>query len=124
MKTKRISLLFELENIINALAAVRIMSAELGSDQFATVEDFRAAPACIESLSILVTERLRLLSRAIRDEVDPRLLWCPDNSVLRGIEDAPEFKDIIITGWSAKRRRREAQAELRRVAKSKRRRSR
>lgn len=114
-KQKRVSLLAELGTIGNCLTAIRIMAAELDTDQFANVTDYGAAPACIESISVLITERLRLLSRVIRDEVDPRLLWCPDNAVSPGIADDPEIKDIIITGWSSKRRRREAKAELRRT---------
>ncbi len=114
-KQKRVSLLFELETIKNCLTVIRIMAAELGTDQFVNATDYRAAPACIEGISILMGERLRLLSSVVRDETDPRLLWCPDNAISPAIADDPEIDDIILTEWDSKRRRREAQAEFHRT---------
>lgn len=115
MKPKRISLSYELAEIVSALGAVRVLAEELAHGQFETQHDYERAPRWIAAVTGVVLERLRLLTRAMTGNVDPKLLWSHVNAAPPGVEDEPEVEDVVIVEWSAQRRHHQAKAELRRT---------
>jgi hypothetical protein len=69
--------------------------------------------ACAASSVALVRERLRLLTRAVVDDIDPQLLWNGENSArARSPDDDP---DLLLVEWSHERWAARARQELRRI---------
>jgi len=81
MKAQRLSLGWELGEIERAVDAARIL-CDLGAEgQFATQQEAERAPLAAAAVLALVTERLRLVRRAIHGWMPPELLVAPHNEV-------------------------------------------
>jgi hypothetical protein len=102
---KAISLSNELHLIAKGIDGVRLTAERLSVD--ASGEEGRMAGVIASQLTIL-RERLLLLDRVVRGDVDPRLLWCTENDALPLIDDGThDDEDVTFQVWSER-------AELRR----------
>lgn len=69
-------------------------------------------PETISALLVLLIERLRLVDRVVRGDVDPRLLWCSENDAASRYIEA---QDTQLSAWSDKKLARHHRAELKRA---------
>jgi hypothetical protein len=63
----------------------------------------RDAPTGIFSILALVRNRIELLRRCIRNEMDPALLWAPHNAVEDPAVSGEFPEDIILFSWDSLR---------------------
>jgi hypothetical protein len=114
MEPKTVSLSGELHMLMRAVDGARDIAERLNESRF---HDGNLPLSLAASLA-LVRERLRLLDRAVRGSVDPRLLWCPENDAVPLLSDGTDDgNDVRLNTWSdddvVRRRRREWKAALR-----------
>lgn len=99
-KRRMVSLSCELHLIARTIDATRILSEKWRDSHFDHEELPRLAHALHGTL-VLVRERLALLDCAVRDTLDPRYLFCPEN---QAFEEAPgDDGDVILKAWSARK---------------------
>src|SRR5262245_45940597 len=94
MKARRLSLGWELGEIERAVDAARILCGLSSAGQFATREETERAPAAATAVLALVTERLRLLRRAVHGWIPTELLVAPHNEVDAVDSDLEE--DVVL----------------------------
>lgn len=88
-----IGLTFELGQIADALEAASILVDAQATDQLATEEQMRRTPRAVAAVLGLVQQRLKLVTGAIRHQVDPGLLLSPANDVTGWMkDDDPEIR--------------------------------
>lgn len=112
---KKISLSYELADIEAALGAVRVLAEALRNEDMATEQDHRDGPAWCAAITTLCIGRLRLLGLALNGSLNPSILWSHQTAALPGKGHDDELGGCVLTEWSAKRRNRKAQSELRRA---------
>jgi hypothetical protein len=117
MRRKTISLSNELQLLLDATQGVRSL-VQRWIDSFGMEAQI---PEQISALLVLLAERLRLLDRATRGSVDPRLVWSPQNDQKLVPGDRAEAS-VTLTAWSdqqlARYHRKQWQRIRRRVAAS------
>jgi hypothetical protein len=69
------------------------------------------APDALRAALVMIDGRIRDLGRAVRNVIDPSLIWSKENASM-GEPDHGET-DLIIRGWSPKDRVRHLRRELR-----------
>jgi len=116
MDPKTVSLSGELHMLIRAIDGTRDIAERLNESMFHDGN----LPLAIAANLALVRERLRMLDRAVRGAIDPRLLWCADNDATPLLSDgANDGNDICLDAWSneeaARWHRREWRAAKRRL---------
>ena len=96
MKRKRVSLSSEIHYLMLAIQGLRVLAVRVTD----APEDpeARLIALSLASLTTLVAERLRLVGRAVRGDVDPTLIWNRDNKA-EGMDDA-----VTLTSWEPKLR--------------------
>lgn len=92
MSRRAISLSNELHLLMDSIHGVRSLTKQW-IDSFGLDHDL---PRSIFSLLVVLTERLRLVDRAVQGYVDPRLAWCPQNDAISA------ERDILLRSWSDK----------------------
>lgn len=90
---KAVSLSEELHHLIRTVDGIRQLAERLNEPAFHDL----VLPLSIASNLVIVKERLRLIDRVVRGAVDPWLLWCSENGVKKGTDDA---NDIVVESWS------------------------
>jgi hypothetical protein len=63
---------------------------------------------------VLLVERLRLVDRAVRGTIDPRLAWWPENDADLSPGD-PSEEDVRLVAWSDRKLARHHRAEWKRT---------
>lgn len=77
--------------------------ADLLAQKALDTRDERDAPTGIFSILALVRNRIELLRRCIRNEMDPALLWAPHNAVEDPAVSGEFPEDIILFSWDSLR---------------------
>lgn len=116
MARRKMSLSRELYTLMNAIEAGRILSDQLGTQQYATPYDEHRAPHAAAAILVLVGERIRNLRRAIQDDIDPRILVGnhnvePDDDDIDS-DHEENNSDVYLTERSAEQRKKHHAAEL------------
>jgi hypothetical protein len=91
MKKKRISVSSELHQLALAASGLRLLASRLRD----APEDpeSRDTGTAVASLLLLLTERLRLVERAVRGTIDPAVIWNRENDA-EGLDEA-----VTLTSW-------------------------
>lgn len=100
MKRKGVSLSSELHLVSRTIDGMRILSQRWKELHFTDDELPRLAHALHATL-VLVRERLVLLDCAVRDSLDPRYLFHPENEAFD--EQPGDDGDVVLKSWSAKK---------------------
>ena len=108
-KRKRVSLSSELHLTMDAINGVRSLTKQW-IDSFGM--DSRL-PDQIRALLAIVTERIRLMDRAVRGAVDPHLVWCEENDAKYAGD--PNEDDHVLVAWGERRLARHHRAEWHRA---------
>jgi hypothetical protein len=111
MPKKTLSLSNELHLIIDAMGGVQRQVRHVIDDYAADDPD---ALAGIDAMLVVLRERLRLLDRAVRGTLDPRLVWSPENDATHAPGD-PEEDDVRLEVWSDRKLARHHRAERKRA---------
>lgn len=98
VRRKRVSLSNELHVVIDSLGGLRSLTRQW-IDAFGTEPHL---PDQVLALLSVVIERLRLLDRAVRGTIDPRLVWSQENDVDL-IPGDPQEEDVVLASWSDRR---------------------
>jgi hypothetical protein len=104
MKTKHLSLSWELDELEAAVSASRILCDGISQIQFATEIDAQIAPRAASAVLTLVGLRLRLVRRVLQKLVAADLLAGPHNTVELADVD-PEEPDVLLPLESSGRHR-------------------
>ena len=91
MKRKRVSLSSEIHYLRLAIQGLRVLALRL-IDAPEDAEASRIATS-LASLTMLVVERVRLVERAVRGTIDPRLVWNRENDA--ALTDV----QIVLDAW-------------------------
>lgn len=95
-----VSLSSELHLVTRAIDGMRLLGEKWRDGHFNQEELPRLAHA-LHATMVLVRERLALLDCAVRDTLDPRYLFHPEN---QGFDPMPgDDGDVILKAWSAKK---------------------
>ena len=111
-KRRRVSLSCELHLVARTIDAMRILSEKWRDSHFDQEELPRLAHALHGTL-VLVRERLALLDCAVRDTLDPRYLFCPENQAF--VEAPGDDGDVILKAWSERKTAARTKAEWERA---------
>lgn len=98
VRRKRVSLSNELHVVMESVGGIRSLTRQW-------IDSFGAEPHLpdqVHGLLSVVIDRLRLLDRAVRGTVDPRLLWSQQNDVDL-IPGDPTEEDVVFASWSDRR---------------------
>jgi hypothetical protein len=122
--TRGISLSNELHILIHGMEAIRTLAEHLTRGDGDGVFAESGVPRTIAANLVVLRERLVLLDRAVRDVVDPALLWCAENKALPTPEPpTDDDHDIMLGAWSdkkaARRLRRSWKAAKKRLRRAK-----
>jgi hypothetical protein len=94
---KAISLSGELHLLMRVTETLRRITEGLCETRFHDTELASAIAGCMTILK----ERLRLLDRAIRGAIDPRLLWCEENDAITlNPSTTGDDGDVVLKVWS------------------------
>jgi hypothetical protein len=96
MPKKTLSLSNELHLIMDAVGGVQRQVRHVIDDYAADDPD---ALAGIDAMLVVLRERLRLLDRAVRGTLDPRLVWCAESDADLSPGD-PAEDDVRLKAWS------------------------
>jgi hypothetical protein len=94
---KVVSLNRELSVIGLAVRCAQI-TADMDAYGFMEEDTEAVAPHGVSSVLVLVGARLELLQAVIRREVNPALLWTPQNAV--SAHEARVDEDVLLTEWN------------------------
>jgi hypothetical protein len=97
-----VSLDLELALLSGATCGAQTLADLLAQNALDTREE-RDAPTGIFSILALVRNRIELLRRCIRNEMDPALLWAPHNAVEDPAVSGEFPEDIILFSWASLR---------------------
>lgn len=112
VERKGVSLSEELHHLIRTIDGVRELAERLNESLFHD----GSSPLSIASSLIMVKERLRLIDRVVRGDVDPRILWCAQNDALLPTDEGTDVVLWIRSEKEAVRRlRKELKAAKRRL---------
>jgi hypothetical protein len=99
-RRKSVSLSSELHLVARTIDATRILT-EQWKELHLNEDDLPRLARALHATLVLVRERLTLVDRAVRDTLDPRQLFCPENEAL---DDFPgDEGDVVLHPWSAKK---------------------
>jgi len=96
---KRISVSYELNLLGEALRAAQIIN-----DQRLDGELSPATSSGVAATLVLARQRVQLLSLAVRDLIDPALLWCPENSAPPADGVISNERTPVLVSWSERKR--------------------
>lgn len=114
MRGKReISMSNELHLVARAIDGTRILTEKWKDGHFIESELPRLAQALHASL-VLVRERLALVDCAIRDTLDPRYIFHPENEAFEA--QPGDEGDVVLRSWSAKKAAAKLKQEAERAA--------
>jgi hypothetical protein len=91
---RAVSLSNEVQLVVDAIRGVHALTQKF-IEPYGTEKEL---PETISALLVIVVERLRLLDRVVRGDVDPLLLWCSENEAAM----AREGNDHVLPVWSSK----------------------
>lgn len=116
MPRRKVSLSSEFHLLSRAMDGMQLITRQWRDGHFNQEELPRLAHALHATL-VLLRERLVILDFAVRDTLDPRLVFCGEN---QAFEELPgDDGDVVLRSWSAKktaeRLRREADRAEHRV---------
>lgn len=95
---KRISLTYELQLLAQALeGVVQLNDKRLDGDLSASTS------GAVTALLVLARQRVTLLSMAVRDVIDPKLVWCIENAAPPLMPSVPHDRDRTLVGWSQRK---------------------
>ena len=100
---KLVSLSEELVLVEHALGAVRLLASAFFEEQVGRPAEFEAAPLAMAAVSVLVSERLKLLTRVARGTLDPALIHADHNDVTGSEEDGST--DLTLATWTEAERK-------------------
>lgn len=100
MRKKRVSLSSELHLVSRTIDGMRLLTEKWKELHF-NDEDLPRLAQALHSTLVLVRERLTLVDCAVRDSLDPRRLFCPENEAL---DELPgDDGDVVLHPWPAKK---------------------
>jgi hypothetical protein len=108
-----VSLSSELHLVARAIDGTRVLTEKWRDGHFNAEELPRLAHALHATL-VLVRERLTLLDCAVRDTLDPRHLFHPENQAFD--EQPGDDGDVVLRSWSAKKAAAKLKQEAERAA--------
>lgn len=116
MSRRKVSLSSELHLVSRALDGMRLLTQQWKELHF-TEDDLPRLAHALHATLVLVRERLVILDCAVRDTLDPRYLFHPENQAFD--EQPGDDGDVVLRSWSAKEEadklRREADRAAHRV---------
>jgi hypothetical protein len=107
-----VSLSTELWLLMRSIQGLRIL-ADLLPDPPGEAHVGGEIPSAISATASILEARLLMLDRAMRDAIDPALVWSHANNAGPEVEGADP--DITIRAWSTRKAVKMARAELRRA---------
>ena len=96
MSRRSISLVWELEELEQAVDAARVLCDASSQDQYATEHDARVAPRVTSAVLTLVGQRLRLIRRVIHGHAPIEALAGGHNLVEGTYRHHVEGKDVLL----------------------------
>lgn len=112
MKRRSLSIANELDEIVDALAAARLLANDLRNDQLGTEAEMLHAPTMIAAVVNIAIARMQLVARVLRGTINPRLIWTEANDA-EGVD--PDSQEMVMVEWDLDRRIDQAKSELRRL---------
>lgn len=101
IRAKRVSLSSELHLVARTIDATRILT-EQWKELHLNEDDLPRLARALHATLVLVRERLTLVDCAVRDTLDPRRLFCPENEALDELPGDDEG-DVVLRPWSPKK---------------------
>lgn len=109
MSPRTLSLSRELDLIARSVRGARVLTCQWAEAPFGIGFENEDLPHVVLAILVTITSRLELLDQAVRREVDPRLLWSPQNDA-GPIDEG----DVNLGAWSEHERVKRAKSEVRR----------